>query len=69
MAEYIDKAVALSIHEPPKSNRYYQLITLMMHMDKDGMMLFVALKRFQPLMLPRWYTLDGLLAPIKELSQ
>lgn len=24
MAEYIDKAVALSIHEPPKSNRYYQ---------------------------------------------
>lgn len=24
MAEYIDKAVALSVHEPPKSNRYYQ---------------------------------------------
>ena len=24
MAEYIDKAVALSICEPPKSNRYYQ---------------------------------------------
>ena len=24
MAEYIDKTVALSIHEPPKSNRYYQ---------------------------------------------
>lgn len=24
MAEYIDKAVALSIHEPTKSNRYYQ---------------------------------------------
>lgn len=24
MAEYIDKAVALSIHEPPKSNRRYQ---------------------------------------------
>ena len=24
MAEYIDKAVALSIREPPKSNRYYQ---------------------------------------------
>lgn len=23
MAEYIDKAVALSIHEPPKSNRHY----------------------------------------------
>lgn len=24
MAEYIDKAVALSMREPPKSNRYYQ---------------------------------------------
>lgn len=24
MTEYIDKAVALSMHEPPKSNRYYQ---------------------------------------------
>lgn len=24
MAEYIEKAVALSMHEPPKSNRYYQ---------------------------------------------
>ena len=24
MAEYIDKTVALSIHEPLKSNRYYQ---------------------------------------------
>lgn len=24
MAEYIDKAVALSIHEPTKSNRHYQ---------------------------------------------
>lgn len=24
MAKYIDKAVALSVHEPPKSNRYYQ---------------------------------------------
>lgn len=24
MAEYIDKAVVLSIHEPPKSNRRYQ---------------------------------------------
>ena len=24
MAEYIEKAVALSIHEPPKSNRHYQ---------------------------------------------
>lgn len=24
MAEYIDKAVALSMHEPPKSNRHYQ---------------------------------------------
>ena len=24
MAEYIDKTVALSIREPPKSNRYYQ---------------------------------------------
>ena len=24
MVEYIDKAVALSMHEPPKSNRYYQ---------------------------------------------
>ena len=24
MAEYIDKTVALSICEPPKSNRYYQ---------------------------------------------
>ena len=24
MAEYIDKIVALSIREPPKSNRYYQ---------------------------------------------
>ena len=24
MVEYIDKTVALSIHEPPKSNRYYQ---------------------------------------------
>lgn len=24
MIEYIDKAVALSMHEPPKSNRYYQ---------------------------------------------
>lgn len=24
MAEYIEKAVALSMHEPPKSNRHYQ---------------------------------------------
>ena len=24
MAEYIDKAVALSMHEPPKLNRHYQ---------------------------------------------
>ena len=24
MVEYIDKAVALSMREPPKSNRYYQ---------------------------------------------
>ena len=24
MAEYIEKAAALSIHEPPKSNRHYQ---------------------------------------------
>ena len=24
MVEYIDKAVALSMHEPPKSNRHYQ---------------------------------------------
>lgn len=24
MAEYIDRAVALSMHEPPKSDRYYQ---------------------------------------------
>lgn len=24
MAEYIDKAVALSMREPPKSNRFYQ---------------------------------------------
>lgn len=28
MAEYIDKAVALSIHEPSKSNRYYQIHNL-----------------------------------------
>lgn len=24
MAEYIEKEVTLSIHEPPKSNRHYQ---------------------------------------------
>ena len=47
MAEYVDKEIALMLHEPPKVKDIIKQIILMMLMDRDGMMRLMLLENCQ----------------------
>ena len=60
MAEYIDKAVALSMREPPKSNRYYQTNNLDDIYEQEWDEALSCIEKIPSANVARWCMGDGL---------